>query len=74
MGARGLLLSGPLNADTEYGKAGEYAVYVVAPYGDYFVMVYGFAPSAEQEGIRSDVEGYLGGFAIDTAPAPVVSK
>ena len=64
-GQNALMASAILAESTEYGRAGDAAVYVVAPFGDFFVMVSGYAPANERDALRSDVAAFMGEFTIE---------
>ena len=67
MGQNAFIITSILAEDFSHGRAGEVAVYAVAPSGDFFIMVSGYAPALERDGIRTDVLAFMGGFAEGTA-------
>ena len=64
MGENALIVTAIPDEDSEHDRADYAAVYAIAPFGDYFVMVSGYAPRAELDVIRWDVEAFLEGFTI----------
>ena len=63
MGQNAILITAILDEDDQWhGRAGEAAVHAIAPFGDYFVMVSGYAPGPELDGMREDVMAFLAGF------------
>ena len=63
-GQNAFMISAILTEDTEHGRAGNAAVYVIAPYGDYFVMVSAYAPVSERAALLTDVPVFMNGFTV----------
>ena len=70
IGQNAFIVIATLTENYGHGHASETAaVYAVAPFGDFFVMVSGYAPVLERDAIRADVLAFMGDFTVGS-PEP----
>ena len=61
-GQNAVMLNAILSESTEHGRAGNAAIYAIAPYGDYFVMIAAYAQASEREILREKISAFMNDF------------
>jgi len=61
-GQNAIMISAILAEHTEHGRAGNAAIYAIAPYGEYFVMVAAYTQASEREILHAEISAFMNDF------------